>query len=208
MLTKSSFNTMQVFLPLPNVHDSLETLDKQRLNKQTIEISQILNVILTNGKAWANHPATLMIRGFESFGVYYGLVACEIAKNRGINCSNIQNTLESFAEKFNLSVNSPTYPSWFGDEQFHKSHRAKLLYKGRIDAVCYSIRRALGVPSINEWLASHNLPPKNQLMLDQTISLEIFAKDNKIEVMPNHYKQFGWKENDDNLTPYYWPVKK
>jgi hypothetical protein len=199
---------MQVFLPLPNVHDSLNCLDNQRLNKQILEIRQILDVILNKHSAWANHPATLMIRGFESFGAYYGLAACEVAKSKGIMCEISEVVLGNFVKIFDLSINAPTYPFWFGDDNFHRSHRAKLLYKGRVDAVCYSLRRGLGVRSINEWLKDNNYPPKNQLMLDQTISLEIFAKDNKIEVMPNHYRQFGWTESDDNLVPYYWPVRK
>ena len=62
---------MQVFI----VGSPLETaraLDKRRLNKQIVEVGQILEA-LNGADAWSNHPAVLQYRGYEQWLAAYSL---------------------------------------------------------------------------------------------------------------------------------------
>lgn len=96
-------------------------------------------------------------------------------------------------------------PSWVGNEDFHASHRSKLLWKGRVDAVCYSLRAHLKVRSINEWLKINNFNQKNVLTREEVMKLEFLAISQGVKIQGNYYKQFNWKEKDD--LSYVWPTK-
>ena len=50
---------MQVFL-VGTIIETAEALDRRRLNKQIIEIRQILRAISGESKAWKNHPVVKM----------------------------------------------------------------------------------------------------------------------------------------------------
>lgn len=112
---------MQTFLPFENFVKTAKVLDRQRLGKQRVEASQILNVLSGKTKAWQHHPAVLMWSGFE------GCLKCyhdEIIKEwiaRGYK--NNMPLLATDEDK-----KSPR-PSWLGDEKFHSSHRQTLLFK-------------------------------------------------------------------------------
>lgn len=57
---------MQIFF----IGTALETarcLDKRRLNKQIIEVNQIISAIEGNSKAWRNHPITIMYENSLNF---------------------------------------------------------------------------------------------------------------------------------------------
>lgn len=54
---------MQVFIVGSPLETAI-TLDKRRLNKQIIEVKQIL-AALNGTDAWSNHPAVLQYRGYE-----------------------------------------------------------------------------------------------------------------------------------------------
>lgn len=64
---------MQVFI----VGSPLETataLDPKRLNKQIIEVGQILDA-LNGAKAWSSHPCVLQYRGYEKWlEIYKGIL--------------------------------------------------------------------------------------------------------------------------------------
>lgn len=111
---------MQTFLPQPDLQKSVECLDYRRLGKQRVECKQILKALASTGKAgWKNHPATKMWKGFEdALSLYYNLCIREWEK-RGYN-----NTMLTVA-----GLNNPKMPPWFGDEDFHASHRSNLLRK-------------------------------------------------------------------------------
>lgn len=124
---------MQTFLPYPSFIKSAETLDYRRLGKQRVETWQILNTLLENKKAWSNHPAVLMWKGYEASLCVYGEVICNEWIARGYN----DIMLNRFISKGNTLEISPKiyYPEWFGNEAFHASHRSNLLRK---DSVYYS----------------------------------------------------------------------
>lgn len=109
---------MQTFLPYSDFKKSAEVLDYKRLGKMRVESMQILNSLrLANG--WKNHPAVLMWKGYEnSLKLYHNIMIQEWVK-RGYN-NNM-----SFFPIYGYIV----FPHWLGNNLFHSSHRAALLFK-------------------------------------------------------------------------------
>lgn len=112
---------MQTFLPYPNLKKSLKTLDRQRLGKQRVEAFQILNILLnrTERKGWKNHPAVKMWEGHENALKLYFNKAVKLWISRGY-----RNTM-----KLEIIDGKISFPSWFGKNEFHASHRGNLLRK-------------------------------------------------------------------------------
>ena len=112
---------MQTFLPYPNLKKSLKALDSRRLGKQRVEAFQILNILLnrTNKKGWRNHPAVKMWRGYEN--------ALKLYLNKAIKlwiAKGFRNTMK--LEKIEGKI---ILPKWFGNKEFHNSHKSNLLRK-------------------------------------------------------------------------------
>lgn len=57
---------MQIFF-IGNVLDTAKCLDKKRLNKQIIEVNQLIKAIEGKTKAWRNHPVTVMYKNDLNF---------------------------------------------------------------------------------------------------------------------------------------------
>jgi hypothetical protein len=137
---------MQTFLPLPDVMESLKCLDYRRLGKQRVEAMQLIKSMVlqdvnnlrdlhpeahsrlslpsewdpaTIKIGWANHPAREMWRGHIGALAIYHDSSIVAWKLRGYN-----NTLPYLS-----SPGKHKLPSWFGDEEFHASHRSNLLRK-------------------------------------------------------------------------------
>jgi len=114
---------MQTFLPYSDFKKTFSVLDYRRLGKQRVEAMQILNVLenkqKTNG--WRNHPAVLMWRGYEdALKLYHNDCIKEWIK-RGYN-----NTMEFKKHK---KIDKIKFPWWLGNEDFHRSHRSRLIEK-------------------------------------------------------------------------------
>ena len=113
---------MQTFLPYPGFQESARVLDYKRLGKQRVEGMMILNII--SGKApdstWKNHPAVKMWAGYENALKAYTNATIREWIDRGY-----KNTMLTY------SVDRIEYPWWFGDENFHRSHRSRLIQKNR-----------------------------------------------------------------------------
>lgn len=118
---------MQTFLPYPNFVDSARCLDFLRLNCQIKETKQILDIILNNKKAWANHPAVNMWRGYELALFCYGEDCASVAKEYGIATTKWKEFSQKIYEV--VKEQKPILPKWLGHEQLHSSHRAALLKK-------------------------------------------------------------------------------
>lgn len=103
-------------------------LDNRRLGKQRVEALQVLDTLLHNKKAWANHPTVRMWRGFEYTLSVYSLCMMIEWTRRGFNNEHCQLKYERL---FPLTLAPTSYPSpsWIGNEEFHSSHRAVLLGK-------------------------------------------------------------------------------
>lgn len=115
---------MQTFLPLPDFRDSLSTLDRQRLGKQRVEAYQILRSILGETKGWGNHPITRMWAPYPYALCEYGIIACEEWMYRGYKDS----MLDSFLY-YRTTLARREMPTWLGNHELHRSHRANLLRK-------------------------------------------------------------------------------
>jgi hypothetical protein len=111
---------MQTFLPYSSFIDSAKSLDNKRLGKQRLESYQILKALEDTSYGWQHHPAVLMWKGYEdALKMYYNCVLSEWIR-RGFKNSM------SF---YDLSCLKGEFPSWIGNEDFHKSHRSNLLRK-------------------------------------------------------------------------------
>ena len=113
---------MQTFLPYADFKKSVEVLDYRRLGKQRVETFQVLNILLerTSTKGWRNHPVTLMWTGYESALKLYQNMTIREWANRGYK-NNMQ-----YEE---IDPSTIVMPAWFGNEEFHRSHRSNLLRK-------------------------------------------------------------------------------
>ena len=112
---------MQTFLPYRDFKQSAICLDKKRQFKQVVEASQIYNTLIHKRKAWQNHPAVLMWKGYEDALAEYHNVCWEVAKEKwGIK----------FVKLSKIAMGDVViYPPWLGNEKFHASHRSNLLRK-------------------------------------------------------------------------------
>lgn len=113
---------MQTFLPVDNYLESMRYLDKSRLGNQVWREG----ITLIRG-GWKNHPASKMWRGHEYHLGLYLLDGCQVLAERGKEYPEIIKKIKTEMEKHKNT--GP--PSWFGNEQFHASHRSKLLFKNK-----------------------------------------------------------------------------
>jgi len=114
---------MQTFLPYPNIEKSLKVLDDKRLGKQRVEAYQILNILLkrTRKKGWKNHPAVRMWRKYPNALKLYFNKSLEEWIKRGY-----KNNM-----KFEKTRGRTVFPKWFGNKEFHASHKSNLLRKNQ-----------------------------------------------------------------------------
>lgn len=122
---------MQTFMPEPSFMVSLAVLDDKRLNKQKLEAKQILLQLLRGSGGYKHHPINDMWCGYEKALALYGKWCCEECRRRGFT----DNLWSFFACRYALIKQPFKYPSWFGDNVFHDSHRSNLLRKGYEDMV-------------------------------------------------------------------------
>jgi hypothetical protein len=113
---------MQTFLPYNDFIHSAQVLDYRRLGKQRVETFQVLNVLLerTDTRGWRNHPVTRMWRGYEeSLKLYQNITILEWIGRGYKNNMKMED----------VDANQLVFPEWFGNTDFHRSHRSNLLRK-------------------------------------------------------------------------------
>ena len=111
---------MQTFLPFPDFVASLAGLDRQRLGKQRVETHMIIEILRGKASEWSSHPAVTMWRGFEGALTEYYNESLKQWAFRGYQNKLLQ---PIFTSRWS------GYPSWFGLNEFHASHRSNLLRK-------------------------------------------------------------------------------
>lgn len=119
---------MNTFLPYSDFAESAKCLDNKRLNKQKVEVYQMLKALNGETKGWVNHPCTLMWKGYENALIEYGLVICQECIRRGFKdtCSN---KITQYTKSGGIVM-----PWWLGIDKVHQSHRSNLYRK---DSVYY-----------------------------------------------------------------------
>jgi hypothetical protein len=141
--TERKRNNMQTFLPYPDIIKSIECLDNKRLGKQRVEAYQIYKIVSGQDpeSRWRNHPAVKMWMGFPSGIAMYMNWAIFTWIDRGFKNtmdyiydglihSDISDTLIPEDYLF-LGCNQINFrlPYWFGNKEFHDSHKSNLLRK-------------------------------------------------------------------------------
>lgn len=114
---------MQTFFPEKNLIKNFKCLDYRRLGKQRVEAMQIYNILIgkeTKKKGWIHHTAVLMWKGYENFLALYHNMCIYEWIYRGYN--NNMKILNWECDDFKI-------PWWYGNENFHSSHRQTLLSK-------------------------------------------------------------------------------
>lgn len=126
---------MQTFLPLPSFKESAAVLDNKRLGKQRVECKQILLCLglpvgehVPKKAGWRNHPAVRMWAGYEVQLAAYSAVMCREWRRRGFRDTLLVQFLAIWHELAS-GCERICYPPWFGDTDFHASHRSNLLRK-------------------------------------------------------------------------------
>ncbi len=114
---------MQTFLPLPDYHRSMRSLDKSRLGNQVWREG----ITLIRG-GWPNHPANKMWRGYEYHLGLYLLAGIDVLKERGKFYEETQKKILFEMSKFTNT--GP--PKWLVDDKFHASHRSNLIRKNSV----------------------------------------------------------------------------
>ena len=106
--------------------------------KQRVEVIQVVRALTVPGYGSANHPATLMWRGFEEALGRYGLACCEVWLELGFGdtcAATIVADLRTadvttVRDQAELAV-ADALPPWLGDEDLHRSHRSALSARTR-----------------------------------------------------------------------------
>jgi len=127
---------VQTFLPYPDFERSARSLDPKRLGKQRVETIQVVRALTRPGYGWANHPATLMWKGFEEALGRYGFTCCEVWSELGFGdtcAATIGADLRTAGvtqvrTQAELAA-AGALPPWLGDEELHRSHRSALVRK-------------------------------------------------------------------------------
>ena len=123
---------MQTFLPYPSFMESADVLDKKRCWKQVVEAAQIISVLEGKSVAWQNHPAVKMWSGhIPALKAYFNSFLNVSVIQHGIKTKYVyyKNEWKSVSEIKNIYPTSQDKPWWFGNEDFHRAMRARLIEK-------------------------------------------------------------------------------
>jgi hypothetical protein len=120
---------MQTFMPFPDFKLTARSLDFKRQGKQRVEAMQILQTLtgLNKSKAWGNHPAVKMWRGYEMALAEYAYTICDEWTSKGYKdtCkAKIKDIIQTHYKHSKI-----IYPPWLGKEEFHNSHKSNLVRK-------------------------------------------------------------------------------
>lgn len=134
--SRASVKRVQTFLPYADFEASARTLDQKRLGKQRVETIQVVRALTVAGYGWANHPATLMWRGFEEALGRYGFACCEAWTELGFGDTCAATIATDLRAAGVGSVRTQeelaavgALPPWLGEPDLHRSHRSALVRK-------------------------------------------------------------------------------
>lgn len=131
---------MQTFLPYPDFLKSAQVLDKKRCWKQVVEAKQIISILShleecpKDNVPWKNHPAVKMWENhIPELAIYFNSFL-----NISIDIHKINTKYDYYRPIFFYGKRAfvhdsiiLNFPFWLGNEDFHRSHRARLIEKDR-----------------------------------------------------------------------------
>jgi hypothetical protein len=127
---------VQTFLPYADFERSARALDAKRLGKQRVETIQVVRALTVAGYGWANHPATLMWKGYEEALGRYGIVCCQVWTELGFGDTCAATIATDLAAAGVTTIRSQaelgeagSLPPWLEDEDLLRSHRSALVRK-------------------------------------------------------------------------------
>lgn len=197
---------MQVFIPDSSFSQSVSCLDKSRLGNQIYREG----LTLIRG-GWPNHPASKMWRNYQGGDYKHALslylqAGLEELGKRGLFYQKIKQEVKKIQEDCVNEGACLDLPPWIGREDLHNSHKARLLFKGKTDAVCRDIKSHFGLRNVNIWLKNNGFPEKNYFKRQDLLNLLSFCGEKSINlVSPNWYLKFGWDFPEINDIQYVWP---
>lgn len=109
---------MQVFLPYSDFERSVACIDPKRLGNGVYREA----LTLIRG-GWPNHPASKMWQNYKPALAMYALAGLDELQRRGRDYPHHRVTFSAYLSE------PVVMPPWLGNEAFHASHRAALLYK-------------------------------------------------------------------------------
>ena len=193
---------MQVFMPYPDLEQSVSCLDSSRLGNQ---IYREAKTIISGG--WPNHPAAKIWRNHRGALATYCLHGLAELRKRGkpyprweefffeIRCDEMRK--EGCGHDSELSL-----PPIIGYEPFHAGHRAALLAKGLMDET----HKLVSSGALPYAWATGGYPlssiPKHQWTWDHTKQVA-----DLLDGWPETwYSRFGWTEQPepDTKKAYVW----
>jgi DNA-binding transcriptional regulator YiaG len=116
---------MQTFVPELTFQACAEVLDWRRLGKQRVEVLQMASAILDPSAGWSSHPAVTMWRGHGAALLTYGLVVCDEWIGRGYRDTTRPKLVAMLPLMVSLGERIER-PQWWGVQEVHDSHKAKL----------------------------------------------------------------------------------
>lgn len=109
----------------------------------------MLQTLLAGNGAWLHHPATQMWKGYEGQLALYTIMMVTHWVSRGYKDTRMQ-ILRRIITDNKLNYKKPW---WLGNESFHASHRAALLFKNPNFYEKYDWSET---PEINYWWPTKN----------------------------------------------------
>lgn len=127
---------MQTFLPFADFEASARVLDVKRLGKQRVECIQLVRALITPNHGFANHPATLMWKGYEEALGRYALAMCDVWCELGF-ADTCATTIAYDLKTIGIDAirteaelrDAGALPPWVWDERVHESHQSNLVRK-------------------------------------------------------------------------------
>lgn len=125
---------MQTFVTYFDHAKTAADLDDARLNKQCLEVIQILRVLRGERDGYTNHPAVQMWEGYEPALLLYGLVVCHEWRVKRKRENKVWYELEEMSSDY-WSKDAPLAgrqydaPPWSRDKWVVRSHRSNLMRK-------------------------------------------------------------------------------
>ena len=128
--TRGKYVDMQVFLPYANVAQSFQALDMRRLNKQHLELHQLMVCVnkKRRGEPTSHHAAVNLFVDHPTFLAYCFVLCVEICLERGVHINAYYNEYKELEQKFQQPQRIDK-PQWYFHEKFHLAHRQALLAK-------------------------------------------------------------------------------
>jgi len=193
---------MQVFMPYPDPHQSVCTLDPSRLGNQ---IYREAKTLITGG--WPNHPAAKIWSPHHHALAEYALLGLEELTRRG---RHYERWYQFFGEIYR-STPATGLPPIIGYEPFHAGHRAALLAKGEQDLIWQQFCKKLYSTCTTEFPARTldqklHVPAKRKYWTPTD-----YAKANahlQVDPASSWYSQFNWAETPepDTKKAYIWKL--